>query len=93
MTAPEQTQGSRRTIVGTVTSNAMAKTVVVSVVRRIRDRRFHKFVARRVKYKAHDENNTCGVGDVVEIIESRPYSKTKKWRVLRTVEKSKEAVS
>jgi small subunit ribosomal protein S17 len=93
VTAPEQTQGSRRTIVGTVTSNAMAKTVVVSVVRRIRDRRFHKFVARRVKYKAHDENNTCGVGDVVEIIESRPYSKTKKWRVLRTVEKSKEAVS
>jgi small subunit ribosomal protein S17 len=46
-----------------------------------------------VKYKAHDENNTCGVGDLVEIIDSRPYSKTKKWRVLRTVEKSKEAVS
>ncbi len=92
-TANDQTQGNRRAIVGTVTSNAMAKTVVVSVVRRVRDRRFHKFVARRVKYKAHDENNLCGVGDLVEIIESRPYSKTKKWRVVRTVEKSKESLS
>lgn len=86
-------RGSRRTIVGVVSSNAMMKTVVVTVIRRVRDRRFHKFVVNRVHYKAHDENNTCGVGDLVEIIESRPYSKTKRWRVLRVVEKSKEAVS
>ena len=86
-------RGSRRKIIGTVSSNAMQKTVVVTVIRRVRDRRFHKFVVNRVHYKAHDENNTCGVGDVVEIIESRPYSKTKRWRVLRVVEKSKEALS
>jgi small subunit ribosomal protein S17 len=81
-------RGIRRTITGTVTSNAMDKTIVVSVVRRVRDRRFHKFLTRRVKYKAHDEKNTSGVGDVVEIIESRAYSKTKKWRLLRTVSKA-----
>lgn len=89
MTAPEQTQGSRRTIVGTVTSNAMAKTVVVSVVRRIRDRRFHKFVARRVKYKAHDENNEFKTGDRVEIVETRPLSKDKRWRLLEIVERAR----
>jgi small subunit ribosomal protein S17 len=81
-------RGSRRTITGTVTSNAMQKTIVVSVIRRVRDRRFHKFVTRRVKYKAHDERNTSNVGDLVEIIESRPYSKTKKWRVFRTLKKA-----
>lgn len=81
-------RGIRRTITGTVTSNAMEKTVVVSVIRRVRDRRFHKFVTRRVKYKAHDETNASNVGDVVEIIEARPYSKTKKWRVFRTITKA-----
>ena len=86
-------RGNRRKIVGTVSSNAMQKTVVVTVIRRVRDRRFHKFVVNRIKYKAHDEHNTCGVGDVVEIIEARPYSKTKRWRVLRVLEKSKEVAS
>jgi len=94
--SPESTQekadgrGSRRVIVGSVTSANMEKTVVVTVVRRVRDRRFHKFLTRRVKYKAHDEKNTSGVGDVVEIIESRAYSKTKKWRLLRTVSKAEQ---
>lgn len=78
-------RGSRRKITGTITSNAMQKTVVVTVVRRIRDARFHKFVTRRLKYVAHDENNTCKVGDVVELVEARPMSKTKRWRVLRTI--------
>lgn len=86
--SPADDRGTRRTITGTVTSNAMDKTVVVSVIRRVRDRRFHKFVTRRVKYKAHDERNASNVGDVVEIIESRPYSKTKKWRVFRTITKA-----
>ena len=89
----EDTRGTRRTITGTVTSDKMDKTVVVTVVRRVRDRRFHKFVTRRVKYKAHDEHNTCEVGDTVELIEARPMSKTKRWRVLRTLAKSKEIVS
>ncbi len=83
-------RGNRRTITGTITSNAMDKTVVVTVIRRVRDRRFHKFVTRRVKYKAHDEHNAATVGDVVEIIESRPYSKTKRWRILRTLSKATE---
>ena len=81
-------RGSRRVIVGTVTSNAMAKTIVVTVVRRVRDRRFHKFLTRRMKYKAHDENNVSKVGDLVEIIESRPLSRTKKWRLLRTIQQA-----
>lgn len=84
-------RGIRRTITGTVTSTAMQKTVVVTVVRRVRDKRFHKFVTQRVKYKAHDEHNRCAVGDLVELVESRPYSKTKRWRVFRTLEKAREA--
>jgi small subunit ribosomal protein S17 len=71
----------------------MDKTVVVAVIRRVRDPRFHKFLTRRVKYKAHDENNACAVGDLVELVESRPYSKTKRWRVSRTLEKRREVVS
>lgn len=93
MSATTDQRGSRRTITGVVTSDKMDKTVVVSVVRRVRDARFHKFVTRRVKYKAHDEHNTSKVGDVVEIIEARPMSRTKRWRVLRTVSKNVEAAS
>ncbi|MEJ7601110.1 MAG: 30S ribosomal protein S17 [Kofleriaceae bacterium] len=84
-TNDEDQRGSRRVIIGIVTSNTMDKTCVVTVVRRVRDRRFHKFLTRRVKYKAHDEKNTCKVGDVIEIVESRPMSKTKRWRFLRTI--------
>ena len=81
---------TRRVISGVVTSNAMAKTVVVTVSRRFRDKKFHKFISRRVRYKAHDETNACAVGDLVELVESRPYSKTKRWRVARTLQKAKE---
>jgi small subunit ribosomal protein S17 len=80
-------------IIGTVTSSNMEKTIVVTVVRRVRDRRFHKFLTRRVKYHVHDENNAGKVGDVVEIVESRPMSKTKRWRLLRTVTKAVEGAS
>jgi small subunit ribosomal protein S17 len=86
-------RGSRRVIVGSVTSANMQKTVVVSVVRRVRDRRFHKFLTRRVKYHVHDENNVAKVGDLVEIIESRPMSRTKRWRLLRTITKAVEGAS
>lgn len=85
-------RGSRRVVTGIVTSDKMDKTIVVTVSRRFRDRRFHKFINRRVKYHAHDEANTCSVGDKVEIVEARPYSKTKKWRVSRLIEKSREVV-
>ena len=93
MTTTEENQdarGNRRLIQGVVTSAAMDKTVVVTVIRRIRDKHFHKFVNRKVKYRAHDENNNCNNGDVVELIASRPYSKTKRWRVVRTIEKARE---
>ncbi len=86
-------RGSRRVIVGTVTSTVNDKTVTVTVIRRIRDRRFHKFLTNRVKYHVHDEHNTAKVGDLVEIIESRPMSKTKRWRLLKTISRSAEAAS
>lgn len=88
----ENERGIRRVIAGHVTSTAMDKTVVVTVIRRFRDKHFHKFINRRVKYKAHDEGNTCQVGDLVELVEARPYSKTKRWRVSRTIEKAREAI-
>ena len=86
-------RGTRRVIVGTVTSTVMDKTVTVTVIRRVRDRRFHKFLTNRVKYHVHDEHNTVIVGDVVEIVESRPISRTKRWRLLRTITKAVEGVS
>ena len=87
----EQDQrGSRRTILGTVTSTKMDKTAVITVIRRVRDRRFHKFVTRRVKYKAHDEKNAAKIGDLVEIVEARPMSRTKRWRIVRTISHSAE---
>ena len=88
----ERSRGIRRTMQGVVSSNKMDKTVVVTVLRRVRDRRFHKFVSRRIKYKAHDERNECHVGDLVELVEARPYSKTKRWRVSRTIEKAREEI-
>ncbi len=89
-TETQKERGNRRVIQGVVTSAAMDKTIVVTVIRRIRDKHFHKFVNRKVKYRAHDENNDCNNGDVVELIASRPYSKTKRWRVVRTIEKARE---
>ena len=86
-------RGSRRVIVGTVTSSTMDKTATVTVIRRVRDRRFHKFLTNRVKYHVHDEHNTAKVGDVVEIVETRPMSKTKRWRLLKLVSRSQEAAS
>lgn len=91
-TDTQQTRGNRRVIAGRVTSTAMDKTVVVTVIRRIRDKHFHKFVNRKLKFKAHDEQNACKVGDLVELTEARPYSRTKRWRVSRTIEKAREIV-
>ena len=88
--AGQDRRGSRRVIVGTVTSSTMDKTATVTVIRRVRDRRFHKFLTRRVKYHVHDEHNTAKVGDLVEIVESRPMSKTKRWRLLSTITRAVE---
>jgi small subunit ribosomal protein S17 len=72
-------------IQGTVVSDRMEKTVVVSVERRTKHGLYHKVMTVTSRYKAHDETNACRLGDVVNIIESRPYSRGKRWRVLEVV--------
>ncbi len=83
-------RGSRRTLVGSVVSNKMDKTVVVRVERLVRDPRYKKYVRRFTKFMAHDEENACGVGDRVQIIEHRPISKHKRWKVQATLVKAAE---
>ena len=73
---------------GTVLKNRTDKTVVVEVTRRFRHRKYMKFVRRRTRYAAHDERNECNVGDVVLLEESRPLSKTKRWRVREIVQRA-----
>ena len=82
------TRGARKTLVGTVTNSRMDKTVVVVVDRLVRDPKYKKYVRRRSKHKAHDEQNQCGVGDRVLLIETRPLSKEKRWRVKEIIEKA-----
>ena len=78
----------RRVLVGRVLSNRMDKTVVVQVVRRKRHPLYGKVIALRKKYKAHDEENACQVGDLVQMIESRPMSREKRWRVTEILEQA-----
>ena len=83
-----KTRGTKKQVVGTVVSDKMDKTVVVMVERLVKHRLYHKFIRRRAKFAAHDEANSCQVGDKVMITESRPLSKTKKWRVSKIIEKA-----
>jgi small subunit ribosomal protein S17 len=78
----------KKEVVGTVVSDKMDKTVVVMVERLVKHRLYHKFIRRRAKFSAHDESNSCQIGDKVKITESRPLSKTKKWRVSKIIEKA-----
>ncbi len=78
----------RKSFIGRVVSDKMDKTIVLSVTRRIAHSRYNKVVKRTTKYKAHDEKNECKVGDVVRVIETRPISKDKRWKVLEIVEKA-----
>ena len=78
----------RKTMIGTVTSDKMDKTVVVSVEDSVAHAIYKKTVKRTYKLKAHDENNECKVGDKVEVMETKPLSKDKRWRVVRIVEKA-----
>ena len=84
-------KSSRRILVGVVISDKMDKTRVVVVERRLSHSKYGKYMTRRAKYKAHDEKNEYRVGDRVEIIESRPLSRDKRWRVERLVERAQEA--
>lgn len=79
---------SRKTRVGHVVSDKMDKTVVVSIIRRYMHPKYRKFVKERIKYKAHDETNACGIGDKVLIEETRPLSRHKRWRVRTILEKA-----
>src|SRR5262245_53673933 len=85
-----KTHSFRRRLLGRVVSNKMDKTVVVEVVRRARDTVYKKYVRNRDRYKAHDEKNEFKVGDRVEIMEHRPISKDKRWRVIRLVARAIE---
>ena len=80
---------SRKTRVGKVVSDKMDKTVVVIVEDRVAHKTYKKIIGRTYRLKAHDENNQCGVGDIVRVMETRPLSKDKRWRVVEIVEKAK----
>ena len=80
---------SRKTRVGKVVSDKMDKTIVVAVADRVAHPLYKKIIRRTYKLKAHDENNECGIGDTVEVMETRPLSKDKRWRLVEIVEKAK----
>ena len=82
-------RNKRKKRVGIVSRNKMDKTVVVSIKDKVQHPLYGKIINRTVKYKAHDENNACGVGDKVLIMETRPLSKDKRWRVVEIIEKAK----
>lgn len=81
-------RGRPKNRIGVVTSNKMDKTVVIRVDRRVKHPRYGKYVTRHVNYKAHDEENACQPGDKVRIVETRPLSKDKRWRVAETLVKA-----
>jgi small subunit ribosomal protein S17 len=85
----ENRTSSRKTRVGLVVSDKMDKTVVVSIADRVAHPLYKKIVKRTYKFKAHDELNECGVGDRVKVMETRPLSKDKRWRVVEIIEKAK----
>ena len=78
----------RKVMVGTVTSNKMDKTVVVSVATNVKHPKYGKIVKRTYKLKAHDEENACQIGDKVKVMETRPLSKDKRWRLVEVMEKT-----
>ena len=82
-------KSNKRTLKGVVVSNKMDKTIVVRTQRLVKHPVFHKYVRSHDKYKAHDERNECAVGDTVVIMEARPISRDKRWRMLQILEKAK----
>jgi small subunit ribosomal protein S17 len=89
MSETTDTRAARKVREGIVTSNSMDKTVVVSVTDRVRHARYNKFVMRTKKLFAHDEANDAGIGDKVRVMETRPLSKNKRWRVVEIVERAR----
>ena len=85
----ENTRAFRKTRVGQVVSDKMDKTIVVSVADSVQHPLYKKTMKRTYKLKAHDENNECGIGDTVKVMECRPLSKDKRWRLVEIIEKAK----
>ena len=79
----------RKTRVGKVVSNKMEKTIVVAIADNVRHPLYNKIIKRTIKLKAHDEENTCNIGDTVEIMETKPLSKDKRWRLVNVIERAK----
>ena len=84
-----ESRGIRKTRVGVVVSDKMDKTITVEIRTRVRHPLYGKIMNRTAKFKAHDENNECGIGDTVRIMETRPLSKDKRWRLVEIIEKAK----
>jgi small subunit ribosomal protein S17 len=84
-----ETRNLRKERVGTVLSNSMDKSITVAVQRKVKHAMYGKFIGKTTKFMAHDEKNECGVGDTVKIMETRPLSKNKCWRLVEIIEKAK----
>ncbi len=85
----ETTRNTRRERVGVVVSNSMEKSIVITVKQKVKHPIYGKFVNKTSKFMAHDEENTCNVGDTVKISETRPLSKNKRWRLIEIIERAK----
>ena len=85
----ETTRNTRRERVGVVVSNSMEKSIVITVKQKVKHPIYGKFVNKTSKFMAHDEENTCNVGDTVKITETRPLSKSKRWRLVEIIERAK----
>ena len=88
-TSQAEDRNLRKIRIGVVTSNKMAKTITVAVERKVKHPIYGKFVKKTSKFHAHDEKSECSIGDLVKIMETRPLSKTKRWRLVEVVEKVK----
>jgi small subunit ribosomal protein S17 len=85
----QETRNLRKTRIGIVTSNKMDKTITVAVERKVKHPIYGKFVKKTTRFHAHDDKNECSIGDTVRIMETRPLSKTKRWRLSEVIEKVK----
>ena len=85
----ENTRAFRKTMVGTVVSDKMDKTIVVAIETNVQHKLYNKIIKRTYKLKAHDEKNEAGIGDTVKVMECRPLSKDKRWRLVEIIEKAK----
>jgi len=85
----EETRNLRKERIGVVASNKMEKTITVIVERKVKHPMYGKFIGKSNKFSAHDEKNDCGIGDTVKIMETRPLSKNKRWRLVEIIERAK----